>query len=424
MSRQLKRCREFCEAHGWKVAAEFVDNDRSATKGERPEFLRLLESKPERIVVWHIDRLVRLTRDLESVIELGVDVHALKAGHLDLSNPAGRAVARTVTAWATYEGEQKAARQREKNDQLAEAGLPFVATRPFGFEPDGMTIRESEAAELRRAAEGVLNGRSLNSLAHGMNERGVKTATGKAWVTTTLKAALLSPRNAGMRRHRGEVIGPAAWPAILDEQTVAELHAVLNDPARRRKGPTRKYLLSGVLKCGVCGKGLSGAFIKEPGKGETYRCLGHVSRNARRVDEYVTLMLMHRLARGDAREVLASVMLPTTDQASLVAERATLRARLDGLAEAYAAGAIDLQALTAGTKRLRADLERLEGQLAENSGHPKLIDLLNANDVEQAVSSLPMESLREVIALLMDLTAEKVGQRHRLDSGIRIEWKV
>ena len=75
-------------ARGWDVAAVYSDNDVSATTGvSRPGFEALLASDPEAIVVWHTDRLVRLTRDLERVIELGVNVHAVTAGHLDFSNP-------------------------------------------------------------------------------------------------------------------------------------------------------------------------------------------------------------------------------------------------------------------------------------------------------------------------------------------------
>ncbi|WP_183069059.1 recombinase family protein [Streptomyces sp. gCLA4] len=90
-------------------------------------------SRPEAVVCWHTDRLVRVTKDLERVIALGVNVHAARAGHLDLSTPAGRAVARTVTAWATYEGEQKAERQALANLQAAKAGKPYTA----GIRPSG-----------------------------------------------------------------------------------------------------------------------------------------------------------------------------------------------------------------------------------------------------------------------------------------------
>lgn len=139
-----------------EVGQVWVDNDLSATKANvvRPDFEAMIASKPQAIVCWHTDRLIRVTKDLERVIELGVNVHAVMAGHLDLSTPAGRAVARTVTAWATYEGEQKAERQKLANIQNARAGKPYTpGIRPFGYGDDHMTIIEEEAAAIRAGCQ-------------------------------------------------------------------------------------------------------------------------------------------------------------------------------------------------------------------------------------------------------------------------------
>ncbi|WP_313566530.1 recombinase family protein [Mobilicoccus sp.] len=437
VSRQLTLCRKYAADQGWDVAGEYVDNDQSATSGKvRPEFERLLKDRPERIVVWHTDRLVRLTKDLERVIALGVNVHALKAGDLDLSNPAGRAVARTITAWATYETEQKAVRQRAANDQRAEEGLPYICQRAFGYESDGMTIREDEAAELRAAADGVLRGRSLNSMCTDLNERGVRTATGRTWKVVTLKAALLSPRNAGLRRHRGQVVGKAAWPAILDEETAAAVRAVLTDPSRARKGPTRRYLLSGILRCGVCGGPVVGTYIKaEKGltksgkpfkaKGETYRCTGHVSRKVADVDEYVTGVVVARLARPDAAELFSTAGAEDRS-GDLRSERESLRGRLDGLAEAFALGDIDRLQLKAGSERINARLSEIETELAATVADPTLAEIAGADDVAEAWAALPMDTQRQVVDALMSLELLKVGPGRRTfdpTESLRLTWK-
>lgn len=427
VSRQLKLCREFAAQRGWTVTSEYVDNDRSATNGiERPEFERLLAARPARIVVWHIDRLVRLTRDLERVIDLGANVHAVEAGHVDLSNPAGRAVAKTVTAWAQYEGEQKALRQRAANDQRAEAGLPYGCQRAFGYEPGGLIVRESEAAELRAAAAGVLREQSLSSIVRDLNAREVRTSTGRPWKTTTLKAALLSPRNAGLRRHRGEVVGKAAWPAILDEETVAGVRAILTDPSRSRKGPARRYLLSGLMKCEVCEQPLSGAFIKDAGKGPTYRCLGHVQRKAAPVDEFVRALVMARLSKPDAIDLFARADDASARAAELRAERASVRDRLDGLAEAFATGDIDRSQLTRGSVRLRDRLDAIEADLGTLVANPALSELASADDVAEAFDRLPLDTRRHVIAELMSITLLRVGSGGRgFDpaKSLRVQWK-
>lgn len=123
IERQEKECREYAAARGWTVREVIADNDLSATSGiVRPGFERLLESQPEAILCWHLDRLLRLNEDLERVIALNVNVFSKEAGWFDLSTPAGRAVARTITAWNTYEGEQKALRQKAAHRQRIENG--------------------------------------------------------------------------------------------------------------------------------------------------------------------------------------------------------------------------------------------------------------------------------------------------------------
>lgn len=424
VTRQVKACRELCEQHGWAVAEVFTDNDTSATNGKtRPGFEQLLASRPERLVVHHVDRLVRLTRDLERVIELGIDVHAVTAGHLDLSNPAGRAVARTVTAWSTYETEQKAVRQKAANDQRAEAGLPYRAQRPFGYELDGMTLRESEAAELRAVAEGVLAGRSLHGLAADLNDRGILTATGKTWRTTTLKAALLSPRNAGLRRHRGEVVGKAAWPALFDETTATAVRAVLTDPSRARIGPPRRYLLSGLMRCGLCGGPVVGTWRADRGQ-SVYRCMPHLQRQTVPVDEFVVAVIVARLSQPDAAELLARPD-NSAEVATLRAELLSARSRLDGLAEAFAAGDIDRQALAAGTRRLQATVKIAESRIGELSAIPILSDLAVAEDMATTFAALPMEVQRQVIEVLATITLLPAtpGSRTFDSTSVRIDWR-
>ena len=52
----------------------------------------------------------------------GIVTHSVKAGALDLATPSGRAVARTLCAWARFESEHKGERIRAARRQAAEQG--------------------------------------------------------------------------------------------------------------------------------------------------------------------------------------------------------------------------------------------------------------------------------------------------------------
>lgn len=424
VSRQLDLCRKFAAERGWTVSAEHVDNDRSATTGAaRPEFDRMLATHPERIIVWHVDRLVRLTRDLERVIDLGADVHAVQAGHLDLSNPAGRAVARTVTAWSTYEGEQKALRQKASNDQRAAAGIPAAGRRCYGYTSDGMEIVEAEAVHVRRAAASILDGMPLRSVVAQMNTAGATSTAGNPWKPTELRRYLQRPRLAGQRVHRGEVVGPGRWPAIVDEDDHVQVNAILSDPARRPKGRPRAYLLSGIGTCGVCGARLYGRIEK---RGPIYVCEAgaHLGRKIADIDSYVEAVVVKRLSLPDA--AAAFTRPDQSDRAEdLRREQRTLTTRLDGLAEAFAGGDIDRRQLTAGTARLRDRLRVIEAELPTLTSTPVVGSLVAAGDVAAAWAELDTATKREVVGLLADVSVHRAGRGARVfdPETVHIEWK-
>ena len=53
----------------------------------------------------------------------------------------------------------------------------------------------------------MLRGESLRSIAMDWNERGVKSVGGGTWQGSMIRWVLMSPRSAGLKDHRGEVVG-------------------------------------------------------------------------------------------------------------------------------------------------------------------------------------------------------------------------
>jgi DNA invertase Pin-like site-specific DNA recombinase len=145
------------------------------------------------VLVWHTDPLHRSPIELEEYIAVcndGRDVptHTMQAGLLDLSTSSGRMVARQLGAVARYESEHRSERVRRAFLQNAQQGRRAGGPRPFGYEDDGITVREPEAAAVRTAVESVLAGASLRSVARELNKTGL---------TTTLKSG------SGMRTRSG-----------------------------------------------------------------------------------------------------------------------------------------------------------------------------------------------------------------------------
>jgi len=424
IARQEEECRALCERLGFEVREVLADNDISATKDKpRPAFEALLTSAPEAIVCWHTDRLLRLTRDLERVIDLGVNVHAVHAGHLDLSTPAGRAVARTVTAWATYEGEQKALRQIAANMQAARDGRPYTAgIRPFGYGEDHVTVVAEEAAAIAEGASMILAGESLSAVARKWNAAGLVSPRSKAqstkaegWTLRGVKNVLTSPRYIGQRTYRGEVFGKGEWPAVLDEATHYAVVAILNNPKRFSGGPrtgrTPQSLLTGIARCGECGETVSARGYRGA---KVYGCKATHTRTPRDIaDKEATLTTLARLAFPDfLSQILAAQHGQGEDDAESHAEAQRLRERLDGLALAYAEGSITLAQMTAGSEALRGKLEDVEQRMTGISGLPPIDPVRGLAGILEEFPSAPLPVRRAWVDFCCDITLHPAKGRH------------
>lgn len=451
VARQEQECRALAERLGHAVVAVYSDNDTSATSGRvRPSFEAMLKAKPTAIIAWHQDRLLRLTRDLERVITLNVPVYTVTAGTLDLTTPAGRAVARTVAAWSQYEGEQKATRQVAANVQRAANGV-HIGRVGYGYRRAGavVVLDDAEAATIRSAVRRVLHGESLRAICKDLDAQGTPTpGRGAQWNSTTLKQLLLRPSLAGLTVHRGQVVGrtPEDSPRVIDEDTHERLKAALTDPLRRTApvGRAPKYLLGGIARCGrptgtldddgepvLCG----GVMVRAVGRKATTKSGGtkrqppsyvcsacyRVRRIQDLVDKIVEGIVVGRLEMPDAAQLFA-----TGDPVALQEARDSteaIDARLANAADMFASGTIDAAQLTRITERLRAD--RAQAATALDAALPPAIpaDLIGAN-AGQVWAGLSMDVKRAVMDTLVTVTILPSGSGKAFDPDtVQVAWR-
>jgi DNA invertase Pin-like site-specific DNA recombinase len=410
VERQRHDCEKLAADLGWEVVAVHADNDLSAYTGKpRPGYLALLEDlkagRADAALVWHTDRLHRSPAELEDYIAVceprEVPTVTVKAGPLDLATPSGRMVARQLGAVARYEVEHMAERQQRARLQAATDGRWSGGRRPYGYGPDGVTVVEAEAAVLREVARQVLAGVSLRRVCADLNDRGAWTSTGRPWHQTSLRNVLLRPRNAGLMQHRGQIIGPAGWPAILDEDTWRAVVGVLTDRARRTQVTTaRRWLLSRLARCGVCGAPVKSTSTS--GR-SVYACAGkHVVRDAVTVDRFVEKVILERLSRPDARDLL--VPDKTVDTVGLHARDTALRERLDELGRMFGEEAIDGRQLREGTERIRAQRAEISAQLAMAPRGSVLAGVADAPDPAKAWKGLDLDRRRAIVQVLVEVT--------------------
>ena len=448
LARQLEDCRELAATLGWEIVDTYSDNDRSAFSGrERPEYRRLLADleagRITGVIAWHPDRLHRSPLELEEYVDLAqrrsVDTHTVRAGGWDLSTPAGRLQARVIGSFSRYESEHKSDRVARAHEQIAVSGGYRGGRRPYGWEPDGMTLRATEAAVVADATRSVLQGHSLRSVITRLNADGILTAMGKEWTPTRLRDTLLRPRNAGLSVHRGEIVGAGQWEAIVSEDEWRACCSILSDPTRTttpQGGGQVRWLGSGLYVCGLCGSNSIRVTRTTHGY-PVYRCLAgqnrggkvHLSRQAEPLDEYVSALIVGRLSMPDARDLFTVDEDQGKRLDDLRTERAALDERLAEAGRMFADGEIDRAALAKITGRITPRLDELDASLADLSSRSPLAAMASGEDIAETWRLLDLDRKRAILDALLEVTILRVGGGRRAApkdgsrDDVEIRWK-
>lgn len=303
---------------------------------------------------------------------------------------------------------------------------------------EAQEIHAEQAAILREMARRVLAGESTYAVSVWLNDQGITTPKGAAWVPVQVKRVLINPGYAGKRVFQGEVIGDSMWPAIFDDLTHKMLIAKLTDPARgAQRDSAIKHLMSGIAQCGVCGAATRVAKnrgslsytcwvnAKRPSSGGSF----HVSRLVSRVDTFVEEMLIDRLSRPDAVELFTrddAKMDELRHILDLVAEK---RADLETFYAQAREGNLSAVGLAHAEQGLLPEIERLERRGRQIRLVPLLGDLINSDAelVAEKWSELEITQKREIIrAVISKVEILKVGIGRRGYSdweSVRVAWR-
>jgi len=441
VQRQLEECEaKAATLKDTVVLHRLSDNDISATTGKkRPGFDKLLslieEGEVDTVLVWHTDRLYRKLRDLVKLTDLSekhpVNIVTVVSGQIDLNTAAGRMMAGILGSVSSQEGEHRTDRQKLAYAQYAAAGVWGFSHRPFGYErtKEGVVQQvPAEAAVVAEAFKRYYDGESHHAIVRDLNDREIKTATGKSWSITALREILKNPRYAGINLYQGKAVGEGNWEPILTRDQWTDYTGA----ASKRKATSTTFsreatsLLSGIIRCGVCGAKCYRS-QRSDSKRHSYNCSAgvHVSGATDPIDRYVKDQVLSALLLGPSKP-LGSRNGEQSLEAIATALKG-LQQRSDDLVALVGAGHSTMAKVTPQLDKNKAEIEKLEAQRATilatsasaavlegitrdvvKGGRASLSRAAEIRDqIEANFDALPLNRQRDLIKLSVDVSMNK-----------------
>lgn len=393
------------------VLGEELDDGLSAWRRRvrRPGWDRLLErvksGESDGIVVWHLDRLFRQPRDLETLIDLADKGFRVLSAHgaRNLSDPDDRFILRIEVAHAARSSDDTSRRIKRRFATKRENGVGYIGgPRRFGWPgkdqtwspgpeekeedrpevPAEQVEREREA--LRTGTDEALAGVGQSAIAEAWNAQGLRTAAGRELVADTVKIALLRPLNAGLIEHEGKLIGRMPGEPIVDPKKFERLRALF---AGRRRGRVagevgQRYVGTGILRCAKCGRklsarsdprrtytdyreGLAGQYFCNKGR----RGCGTVFADRGAIDHELKLLVIQRLSDDRHAEAIAAARARVSERlAQVTKEIAECEKIQKALSARLGARKMSLDAFDEANDPLVEDLAKLRAEHETLSG--------------------------------------------------------
>ncbi len=443
VSAQLRALKEYARANGYSVAREYVDEAESGRVADRPQFREMIEegSKPqapfEVILVW---KFSRFTRKREHAVAFkaqlrrkGIRVVSITEQAED--NATGRLLEGIIESVDEYYSENLAQEVVRGMREAASRGFFLGSKAPFGYRKikvlDGpkerptLEVDPATAPVVKEIFEKSLRGSGLKELCKELNDRGI-TNRGKRWYKGTLHYVLRNEAYTGTavwgKTSKGDkapdpVRVEGAWPALVSRELFDDVQHAMSERAPKVQRPGRvgsRYLLSGLLRCGVCGKPYRAQGAKS-GRFAYYICgtlftegAGTCSArylSAPKVEDFIVDKIRERILNEETITELVTLVAEEIDAIAgemsgrlevVEAELEDVRRRLEKLYEAIETSELTLEVLSPRIFSLRHREEQLESARddAERQLEHRRVELPTTDAIREYVADF-REFLKE-----------------------------
>lgn len=299
LAAQERLVRELCKSRGWEAVRVYREEGKSAhvdAISKRPVFRQLLDDAGKHqfdfVVVHTLDRWSRnLKVSLEALTILSnhnVGLISISE-QLDWSTPQGRLSANMLGSMAQFYSETLGIHVKKGLGQRAHEGK-HTGGIPFGYEscwirgekdektlrcnpehPAGIHVYSTEGPTVTELFKRYASGSTtLSQLALWMNEQGLRTrnmhklpgpdgalsAEPRLFTTASIRGILHNPFYTGKVKYNDDLF-PGTHEPLVSQEIFDTVQVTLKKNSGRSEtlspGPTREYLLKGLVRCAYCG---------------------------------------------------------------------------------------------------------------------------------------------------------------------------
>lgn len=285
----------------WEI---FEDAGYSAKNTDRPKYQEMMDRirKGEftHLLIWKLDRISRNLRDFTEMWDELKEYEVTfvsKMEQFDTSSAMGEAMLRIILVFA--ELERKLTAERVYSMMLSRAekalwnGAPVALGYDWDEESETIKINPDESELIHLIYDLYEEKQSALSVAQWLHENGKETKRGGTWGSKGVIDILRNPIYIGVYRWnyresgRGElkpedevIIVENALPVIISREQWERVQKLLDSNYKGRRDQQRRakhiHLLSGLVKCGYCGKNYLASRNSRPHKHgfhpSYYRC--------------------------------------------------------------------------------------------------------------------------------------------------------
>lgn len=301
---QIFAMETYAKNHDIRIVATYIDRAKSATSDQRPSFQEMIKMSEtglfDTILVHKLDRFAR------SKYDSAIYKQKLKTNKVQLisvteqldGSPESIILESVLEAMAEYYSSNLAREVKKGLQENAKSAIHTGGIAPLGYDivDKKLVVNEYEAQAVRLIFNMYANGHSYSKIIRTLNQKGFVTKRGNPFVKNSLTEILRNDKYRGVytynksasksangtyNRHAYKsesdiikIVG--GCPAIVSNEefeAVAKRHK--ENCKRFGKNPIRqKYLLSGLVFCGICNAPMYANKRKKKSQ-LTFRCSNH-----------------------------------------------------------------------------------------------------------------------------------------------------